>query len=171
MRAFETSAEMVTTRRSVRDRILGDTYGSRDEALVFAASSIIKEITAARYNGAIVERQITTDRGAYTLQGSQVHGPDGVHPVVIVFAEPPANLVRPAVPAVPSADAIRIRFNLTRKESRVAELLATQMTNEQIADVLCISTHTARHHTQSVLSKLSVRSRRDVAAVLSRGHS
>ena len=175
MRAFETSAEMVTTPRSVRDRILGDTYGSRDEALVFAASSIIKEITSARYNGAIVERQISTEQGAYTLQGSRVHGPDGVHPVVIVFteplAEPPAQAVRQGLPPVPSADEIRIRFNLTRKEARVAELLATQMTNEQIADVLCISTHTARHHTQSVLSKLSIRSRRDVAGVLSRGHS
>lgn len=166
MRAHQTSAETMAAPTSVRDRILGDTYGARDEALVFAASSIIKEITGA-YQGGTVERHITTDQGSYTLQGTRVYGPDGVHPVVIVFAQPASRLSVEAVAAPVSVpDEVRIRFNLTRKESRVAELLASQMTNEQIAADLCISPHTARHHTQSVLSKLGLRSRRDVGRVL-----
>ena len=150
---------------SVRDRILGDTYGARDEALVFAASSIIKEITA-QYTGGTVEREITTDLGTYVLQGSRVYAADGMHPVVIVFAQPAQTAVAPAAPAMPEPDDIRVRFNLTRKESRVALLLAAQKSNEQIAADLFISTHTARHHTQSVLSKLGLKSRRDVAALI-----
>lgn len=171
MRAFETATEIPNAPLSVRDRILGDTYGSRDEALIFAASSILREITAARYNGSVVERRITTEQGAYTLQGSRVHGADGGHPVVIVFAEPPAGGPAASAPALPSAEEVRDRFDLTRKQARVAVLLAAQLTNEQIAMTLCISTHTARHHTQSVLSKLGVRSRREVAAILNRGRS
>jgi DNA-binding CsgD family transcriptional regulator len=162
MRAHQTLAETAAP-ISVRDRILGDTYGARDEALVFAASSIIREITT-EYQGAPVERHITTDLGSYTLQGSRVYGPEGMHPVVVVFAEPK----RPAViePSLPLPDEVRIRFNLTRKESRVALLLAAQKSNEEIAAALVISPHTARHHTQSVLSKLGLRSRRDVERVL-----
>jgi DNA-binding CsgD family transcriptional regulator len=169
MRAYQTSADTAAP-ISVRDRILGDTYGSRDEALVFAASSIIKEITTG-YQGATVEREVTTDQGSYVLQGSRVHTPDGIHPVVIVFAQPAMRLDRPLAAPVPVPDEIRVRFNLTRKESRVAVLLAAQKSNEQIAADLCISPHTARHHTQSVLSKLGLKSRRDVSATLARGHA
>ena len=164
MRGQQAVAEK-TAPNSVRDRILGDTYGARDEALVFAASSIIKEITA-QYQGGTVEREITTDLGSYVLQGSRVYAADGVHPVVIVFAQPMRPADAPAAPALPNPDDVRVRFNLTRKESRVALLLAAQKSNEQIAADLFISTHTARHHTQSVLSKLGLNSRRDVAAVL-----
>jgi len=167
MRAHQTLAESAAP-ISVRDRILGDTYGARDEALVFAASSIIREITM-EYQGATVERHITTDLGSYTLQGTRVYGPEGVHPVVVVFAEPKRPVV--TEPALPLPDEVRIRFNLTRKESRVALLLAAQKPNEEIAAELVISPHTARHHTQSVLSKLGLNSRRAVAEALSRGHS
>ena len=166
MRATEMSSEAQAAATTVRDRILGDTYGSKDEALVFAASSIIREITAARYNGETVERRIDTERGSYTLQGTRVHSQDGVHPVVIVFTEPLFGAMpAPKVDAIP--DPLRVRFNLTRKEAKVAALLTAQLTNGQIAAQLCISTHTARHHTQSVLSKLGVRSRREVAGKLS----
>jgi DNA-binding CsgD family transcriptional regulator len=162
MRAHQTLAESAA-RISVRDRILGDTYGARDEALVFAAASIIREVTTA-YQGTTVERHITTDQGSYTLQGSRVYSAEGMHPVVVVFAEPKHPTM--AEPALPLPEEVRIRFNLTRKESRVALLLAEQKSNEEIAAELVISPHTARHHTQSVLSKLGLRSRRDVSAAL-----
>ena len=152
----------------VRDRIFGDTRGPRDEALIFAASSIIREISAARYDGTLVERQVQTERGLYTLQGSRAFGQDGGQPVVLIFAEP---LPRPVVPAAPDAEAMRTRFRLTRKEALVAALLAEHYSNNGIAAELCISAHTARHHTQNVMSKLGVRSRREVVDVLGRGHS
>lgn len=58
------------------------------------------------------------------------------------------------------------QFGLSPQESRVAHLLAQGLSNSEVAHRLCISVHTARHHTQRVLSKLEVRSRAAVAAKL-----
>lgn len=54
-------------------------------------------------------------------------------------------------------------IRLTPRERAVASLLAARRTNAEIAAVLGLSRHTARHHTEHVLAKLGVRSRRDVA--------
>lgn len=142
----------------LQERVLGELAGERDDALVFAASSVINEITAPNYDGAVVVRDVSTDRGTYTLRGSRVFGADGGQPVVLVYATPLPVLPEPAPPPD-----IRSCFHLTRKEARVAVLLADRKTNEQIARELCVSTHTARHHTQSVLGKLGISSRREVA--------
>jgi DNA-binding NarL/FixJ family response regulator len=56
------------------------------------------------------------------------------------------------------------RFGLTRREVEVARLLAQGRSNETIARELNISAHTARHHTQRVLSKLEVHSRGEAGA-------
>ena len=55
---------------------------------------------------------------------------------------------------------------LTRREQQVARLLAHRASNQEIAAALGISPHTARHHTERVLSKLGVQSRSDVRARL-----
>jgi DNA-binding CsgD family transcriptional regulator len=154
---------------SVRDRFLGDSRGPRDEALIFAASSIIREITAPRYDGSLVEREVRTEQGSYTLQGSRAFGSDSGQPVVLIYAAPQSATA--AAPVAPDSEELRTRFRLTRKEARVAELLVARYSNDAIAAELCISPHTARHHTQNVLSKLGVRSRREVVDVLSRSHS
>ncbi|NBB73424.1 MAG: hypothetical protein GVY35_07070, partial [Bacteroidetes bacterium] len=54
-------------------------------------------------------------------------------------------------------------IGLTPRQAEVAQLLARRKTNREIADALCISPHTARHHTEAVLRKLEVDSRRAVA--------
>jgi DNA-binding NarL/FixJ family response regulator len=56
------------------------------------------------------------------------------------------------------------RFGLTRREAQVAQLLAQGRSNLAIARDLRISSHTARHHTQKVLSKLEVHSRAEAGA-------
>jgi DNA-binding NarL/FixJ family response regulator len=56
------------------------------------------------------------------------------------------------------------RFGLTRREVQVATLLAQGRSNQAIARELKISAHTARHHTQRVLSKLQVHSRGEAGA-------
>ena len=84
-------------------------------------------------------------------------GPGG--PAVLVAA------LRPA-PADPDPDALRARFGLTRQEARVALLLARRRTNAEVADALCVSPKTARHHTERVLDKLGVERRTGVAAAL-----
>jgi DNA-binding NarL/FixJ family response regulator len=58
------------------------------------------------------------------------------------------------------------RYGLTRREQEVAELLAEGKSNATIARHLGISAHTARHHTQRVLSKLAVHSRAEAGAKL-----
>jgi DNA-binding NarL/FixJ family response regulator len=58
------------------------------------------------------------------------------------------------------------RYGLTRRELEVARLLARGKSNAVIADELRISGHTARHHTQRILSKLAVHSRSEAGAKL-----
>jgi DNA-binding NarL/FixJ family response regulator len=55
-------------------------------------------------------------------------------------------------------------YNLTPRESEVAILLTQGASNVDIASALGISPHTARHHTQAVLSKVGARSRAEVGA-------
>lgn len=59
-------------------------------------------------------------------------------------------------------DALRRRFGLSPRQAEVAILLVARKTNAEIASELGISAHTARRHTEQVLLRLGVRSRRDV---------
>lgn len=64
------------------------------------------------------------------------------------------------------ASYLQNRYGLTRRELEVAILLSQGRTNTTIANTLHISTHTARHHTQRILSKLGVHSRAAAGAKL-----
>jgi DNA-binding NarL/FixJ family response regulator len=61
---------------------------------------------------------------------------------------------------------LRQRYRLTRRESDVAQLLALGKSNAEVASALSISEHTARHHTERVLTKLGVSSRAAVGVSL-----
>lgn len=167
MRAHKSAAGSAGAGPSIHDRILGDLDGGEDEAIIFAAASIINEITGSRYTGEPVVRSVRTDERQYTLRGQRVRGPDGSHPVVVVVAEPVigSRMTGPAKPPL-KENRIHSRFRLTRKEELVAGLLAANRSNREIAAELCVSHHTARHHTQNVLTKLGVRSRKEVVSVL-----
>ena len=58
------------------------------------------------------------------------------------------------------------KYDLTPRETEVADLLAQGRSNAGIAAALSISTHTARHHTQRILTKLGVHSRAEAGAKL-----
>jgi DNA-binding CsgD family transcriptional regulator len=85
-------------------------------------------------------------------------GPDGDAAVLVS--------VHRLTPELPGTQALRERFKLTMREVQVACLLMQRMTNEEIAGALGISTHTARHHTESVLLKAGVTSRRALHRML-----
>lgn len=57
---------------------------------------------------------------------------------------------------------------LTPREVQVAELLAEGHSNLNVAQMLGVSTHTARHHTGRVISKLQARGRAEVGAMVRR---
>jgi DNA-binding CsgD family transcriptional regulator len=61
---------------------------------------------------------------------------------------------------------LRARYSLTPREIQIARLLATRYHTLEIADVLGMSVHTARRHTEHVLTKLGVHSRQEVAGAL-----
>lgn len=56
--------------------------------------------------------------------------------------------------------------SLTSRELEIAELLASGMTNAQIADTLFLSVFTVKNHVSSILMKLGVRTRTEAAAAL-----
>jgi DNA-binding NarL/FixJ family response regulator len=58
------------------------------------------------------------------------------------------------------------QYGLTLREAEVAQRLAEGCSNNEIAEQLHISPHTARHHTQRILSKLGVHSRAAAGAKL-----
>jgi predicted ATPase/DNA-binding CsgD family transcriptional regulator len=58
------------------------------------------------------------------------------------------------------------QFGLTAREAEVAELLLDRRTDREIADALFLSRRTVTTHVSSILRKIGVTSRRDVAARL-----
>jgi DNA-binding CsgD family transcriptional regulator len=69
-------------------------------------------------------------------------------------------------PLLPRRDELRRRFRLTEREAEVALLLAQRRTSKEIARTLEVSWHTARRHTERVLAKLGISSRRHVLAMI-----
>lgn len=67
----------------------------------------------------------------------------------------------------PDADTLRDRFGLTPRQAEVARLLARRLSNDEIAQRLCVSPNTARNHTEAVMGKLDVTDRRAVGDRLS----
>jgi non-specific serine/threonine protein kinase len=56
--------------------------------------------------------------------------------------------------------------SLTRREREVATLIAQRLTNGRIAEALFVSERTVDHHVASILKKLGIRSREQVASRL-----
>lgn len=101
-------------------------------------------------------RELRTARTDYRLRGS-LAGEDVLRsgPTVLVSLERTTR--EPPAPQV-----LRERWGLTRKEAEVALLLRDGRSNGEIAKLLFISPHTARHHTEHILQKLGARSRAEV---------
>lgn len=81
-------------------------------------------------------------------------------PHAIRRADPPARASAVISPRVGAPTTL-----LTAREQAVAALLTVRRTNREIAEALGMSEHTARHHTEGVLRKLGLRSRRAVPPI------
>jgi DNA-binding CsgD family transcriptional regulator len=123
-----------------------------------ALTSLVSEASLRNICGSVegVAREIRTGTARYRLRGTLISGellgPGGVFMVC----------VERLTPEQPSSDALRERFRLTKKETEVALLMASGKTDAEIATALCISVHTARHHSEQVRIKLDIRTRAQV---------
>ncbi len=134
--------------------------GLQEEVRGFAAG--LWGAANVRRLGAVVERlearSVRLAGGECRLQGAYVG--------VDLFGEGASVLVSVGVPPDDplSAERLRERFGLTRKQSRVARLLVEGLRNDEIARRLFISPHTARHHVEQIRLKVGGHTRAAVAA-------
>lgn len=73
--------------------------------------------------------------------------------------------VTPSAPAHAVAErcrAVASRYNLTERETEVLELLCRGRGKAYIAEALCVSENTVRHHCKNIYSKLQVHSREEL---------
>lgn len=149
-----------------RNVAIGRLVPSRDaeRALLEAGARMAMGMAAADLRSALhpanTARTVSTRAGDYRLSAVQVaEGTFGPGPAVLIT-------VSAVEASLPGRGALRARFGLTRRQAEVALLLARRRTNPEIADQLCISTHTVRSHVEAVMAKLSVHDRREVRTAL-----
>ena len=65
-----------------------------------------------------------------------------------------------------SDEQLKYRYGLTEREIEVARLLAERQSNKEIARLLGVTIYTAGRHTERILGKLKVTSRREVRAAI-----
>lgn len=108
-------------------------------------------------------REVVTSQATYRVRGNLVgrNGPGGRTAILV-------SVNRVAF-QIPAPDSLRARYGLTARELQVASLLMHRMTNVEIARLLSISPHTARHHTENVLAKLGVQSRASLRRLVTEG--
>lgn len=134
--------------------------GLEDEVRRFAA--VLWGLVNIRNLGGVVERldacPMRLGSGECRLQGTYVG--------VDLFGEGASILIGVQLPPDDpfSAERLRERFGLTRKQSRVARLLGEGLRNDEIARRLFISPHTARHHIEQIKLKVGGHTRAAVAS-------
>lgn len=132
----------------------------RDLARALAGGAALPEDWPKLARGEPLVREVGVRDGTWIVRADRLAAgdPGGGTTIVVTVERTDGRL--------PADDELRRAHGLTPKEARVARLLAARRSNEEIACELFISSHTARHHTESVLQKLGVRSRAQVHAAL-----
>jgi len=147
-----------------------------------AIREVARCVAAAVSGGAVdgpIAREVCAAGERYYIRGG-VAGPElGAFGVTALVSVTRGSDNAPAVRAYGDEDAnvkndllqtyyeqLREVYQLTRREVEVTRLLLQRRSNAEVAQALTISEHTARHHTESILLKLGVRSRKDVETVI-----
>jgi DNA-binding CsgD family transcriptional regulator/PAS domain-containing protein len=104
-----------------------------------------------------VVRRCRTSKSSYRIRGAfAAEGKLGPGLSLIITVEL-------ATLAPSSVDELRKQFGLTRAQANVALLIARGKSDQEIADMLGVSRHTARNHAAQVRQKLGVNSRGKIA--------
>jgi len=125
-------------RRPTKGQILERVLGAAEDAILNATQS---DAVVAHLGGV-----------PYRIRLRSLGGPTDVI-VAIVDNAPPAQ---------PDVAELKERFGFTDREAEVARLLAARLTNKEIARNLGVTTFTAERHTERILDKLGINSRRHV---------
>jgi DNA-binding CsgD family transcriptional regulator len=70
---------------------------------------------------------------------------------------------------LPTIDYLKDRFRLSERQAQITLLLALRRTNKEIAAELGFTIYTAERHTEKILEKLGVNSRRLVVNAIQAG--
>jgi DNA-binding CsgD family transcriptional regulator len=121
------------------------------DVLRAAAEQFGRALLRARRSGTPVDASWTLDVGGERLRltGTYLQPRAAWAPAVLVRADG-------AAARLPSEEALRGRYGLTRQEARVALLRARGVGTAAIAERLGVSVHTARRHTERAMGKLAV---------------
>lgn len=105
-------------------------------------------------------REVRADGRIYRLQGTLAAGwmPAGEAGVLVTAA---SELVNPLTDIE-----LRARYSLSAREIEVARLVASGLSNQEVAERLGVSRFTARNHVERLLAKLGVGNRSRVGAIL-----
>jgi DNA-binding CsgD family transcriptional regulator len=123
-------------------------------------------VAAAMLSGdAVFEEKTLSVRGQaeFVAYCHTTSAPDGTPTRIVVISG--FNSMIPGI-----AD-LRSRFNLTNREAEIALLLCERRSNKEIARLKGFTTHAAERHTEKILAKLGIGSRKDVLQVLQRNRS
>ncbi|MEM7156710.1 MAG: response regulator transcription factor [Myxococcota bacterium] len=147
----DTEANMVLW--DLGPRPVSPSPGSLDYAVPLVAlaphGSSASDLLAAGATG-VLRRDVSTERLLRTL-GTVRHGLAVIDPALLDERRP----AQPATTTVPEVDV----EPLTARETEVLELVASGLSNRQIAAELGISAHTVKFHVNAILGKLDVHSR------------
>jgi DNA-binding NarL/FixJ family response regulator len=154
-RTFHEDPRLDAAVRAITSSLAGESRTTRASGL-----PALSEPAATLEPAPTLSHEVATDDGLYIVRGSRVPAAAGSALLLVTLERRPRPL--------PPLEELCRRHGFTRKEARVAVLLAEGKSNTDIADELFISAHTARHHTESVLLKLGVHSRREVSPTLLR---
>jgi DNA-binding CsgD family transcriptional regulator len=102
------------------------------------------------------DARFVANRAAYRLWGMALQL-EGSSPARVLV------LVERTRPLLPTVSHLRSRFRLTTREAEVALLLAEGLSDADISRILGMSIHTARHHGESIFTKVGVHSRKALA--------
>lgn len=110
------------------------------------------------------EVEVATDAGRYRMRATLL-----LEKIKEIRSRAVIVTIERAQSKLPSRESLMQRFGMTKREADVALCLAAGQRNAAIASELHISPHTARHHTESVLAKLGVHTRAQVARAIVEG--
>jgi DNA-binding CsgD family transcriptional regulator len=117
-------------------------------------------VTRSEMRG-VAEGDLLVGEVPVTARAAELPGLMGGRAVLVVFIEASERML-------PTVAQLGAQFGLTPREAQVALLLAERRSNKEIANVLDVTLHTASRHTEKILWKLGISSRKYVREALAR---